>query len=90
MNKKMIYFSVVAGITAITAMNVDLGMQKNTLSSVAMKNIEALAREGAIGYHCWQTISAEVGATLLHEKTYCFTCTAIPATSWEYENLCIK
>jgi hypothetical protein len=45
MKKKMIGFLVVAGIAVVVAVNVNLGMQRNTLPSVALENVEALAYE---------------------------------------------
>ncbi|MDR1221762.1 MAG: hypothetical protein LBL07_02630 [Tannerella sp.] len=45
MKKKMIGFLAVTVITVVAAVNVNLGMQKNTLSSVTLENVEALAQE---------------------------------------------
>jgi hypothetical protein len=51
MNKKILYGIAVLVIAVIAALNVNLGKQKDMLSSVALDNIEALAEEST-SYHC--------------------------------------
>jgi hypothetical protein len=82
MKKKMIGFLVVAGIAVVAVVNVNLGMQKNTLSSVALENIEALAEEGYTWYadrtddydsqnHCYRQCTLDgTGCAYMHNFPY--------------------
>jgi hypothetical protein len=61
MKKRILYGISVIVIVAVAAVNVNLGKQKNMLSSVALDNIEALADEYTIGFpvSTWKTYTIE-------------------------------
>ena len=96
MKKKVLSIIGVAAVGAAVAFNVSIGSQSGFLSELALANIEALANVettapigGSLSVTCWKNFSGEPG--LVHtEKTYCTTCTAIPATAWSNESTCQK
>ena len=97
MKRKVLSIIGVAAISAAVVFNVSVGSHRGSLSDLALANIEALAsvestlliNGGGLWVTCWQTLTGIPG--LLHtEKTYCTTCTAIPAVAWSSESSCKK
>jgi len=86
-------FASIIGIGAIgagVAFNVGLNLSDNSLSDLALANVEALARseDGGSGrLTCVNTISNSGPGNSTH-YTYCGSCTAVLAKSWSDVSSC--
>lgn len=75
---KKIFVSVaILAITAVAAFNVNFNCQEDSVATLGIANVEALANDESVaGKTCYKSITTKASSQVI----YCGTCTWVPGT----------